>query len=368
MTAKLRRRNHTAIVLTILLASVVPLLTPGRAAAQSCVSGSSSIGNLALSQTYSGSVHVTFDATPAASLINAMAGVSAGSATSVTSLAAAVRFNTTGAIDVRNGSTFTAATSVPYSGRILYHFILDINVSTHTFNAYVVANSVQKTLGTNIAFRTEQAGVTSLKNFAVVSTSGLLNVCNVTTSSTSLNLNPNSTSLNFGQVAVSGSASQNVIFTNAGTSSITISQVAISGAGYTASGGAAGLILSPNQTATVKVTFAPSSTGTHTGTLTVSSNAKNSPSSIPLTGSGVTSSGHSVALSWSPSSGAIGYNVYVSSTSGGPYTRVNGSYASSTSYTDANVSSGHTYYFVVTSVNSANQESTHSSQVSAVIP
>lgn len=360
--------SKTAFFLIILLGSVVPLLVPGRTAAQTCLSGSASIANQALTQTYSGSVRVTFDATPAASLINATAGVSSSSATSLTSLAAAVRFNSTGTIDVRNGSTYTAATSVPYSGRILYHFILDINISTHTFNAYVVANSVQKTLGTNIAFRTEQAGVTSLKNFAVVSTSGLLNVCSINSSNTTLNLNPNSTSLNFGQVAVSGSLSQNVVFTNAGTSNITISQVAISGAGYTASGGAAGLILSPNQTATVKVTFAPSSTGTHTGTLTVSSNAKNSPSSIPLTGSGVTSSGHSVGLSWSASSGAIGYNVYVSSTSGGPYTRVNGSYASTTSYTDSNVSSGHTYYFVVTSVNSANQESAKSSQVSAVVP
>lgn len=367
MTAMFRRSN-AAIFLITLFGCVVPLLAPPRAAAQSCISGSASIGNMALSQSYSGSMHVTFDATPAASLINVMAGLSSASATSTTSLAAAVRFNPTGTIDVRNGSTFTAATSVPYSGRIAYHFIFDINVSTHTFNAYVVVNSVQKTLGTNIAFRTEQATVSSLKNFAVVSTTGLLSACNVTVSSTTLNLNPNSTSLNFGQVAVSSTSSQNVIFTNAGTSTITISQVAISGAGYTASGGAAGLILSPNQTATVKVSFAPSSTGTLAGKLTVSSNAKNSPSSISLTGSGVTSSGHSVALSWSPSSGAIGYNVYVSSTSGGPYTRVNGSYASSSSYTDTVVSSGRTYYFVVTSVNSANQESAHSSQVSAVIP
>ena len=39
-----------------------------------------------------------------------------------------------------------------------------------------------------------------------------------------------------------------------------------------------------------------------------------------------------------------------------------------TSYTDANVQAGQTYFFVVTSVNSSNVESAFSAEVSALVP
>ena len=41
---------------------------------------------------------------------------------------------------------------------------------------------------------------------------------------------------------------------------------------------------------------------------------------------------------------------------------------SSTSYVDAGVSSGHTYYYVATELNSSGTESGYSSEVSATIP
>jgi len=46
-----------------------------------------------------------------------------------------------------------------------------------------------------------------------------------------------------------------------------------------------------------------------------------------------------------------------------------GSTASSDpSYTDTNVQSGQTYYYVVTAINSSNQESGYSSEVTAIVP
>jgi len=69
-----------------------------------------------------------------------------------------------------------------------------------------------------------------------------------------------------------------------------------------------------------------------------------------------------VSLSWSASSGATGYNVYDSTTSGGPYTKVGTT--SNTSYTVTGLTNGVTYYFVVTAVNT-NGESSASAQVSA---
>jgi large repetitive protein len=78
---------------------------------------------------------------------------------------------------------------------------------------------------------------------------------------------------------------------------------------------------------------------------------------------------HTVSLSWTDSSsGASGFNVYRSSTSGGPYTRVNSSTLSSTSFTDNGVQAGQTYFYVTTAVNNSNVESGYSNQAQAVIP
>jgi cellulose 1,4-beta-cellobiosidase len=70
-----------------------------------------------------------------------------------------------------------------------------------------------------------------------------------------------------------------------------------------------------------------------------------------------------VALSWQPSSGAISYKVKRSTTSGGPYTSI-ATGVTSTSYTQAGLTAGTTYYFVVSAVN-ASGESSNSAQAAA---
>lgn len=69
-----------------------------------------------------------------------------------------------------------------------------------------------------------------------------------------------------------------------------------------------------------------------------------------------------VALSWTAVSAASSYHVRRSTTSGGPYTQVGA--PTSASYTDTGLTNGTTYYYVVSSLNSAG-ESSNSSQVSA---
>jgi fibronectin type 3 domain-containing protein len=78
---------------------------------------------------------------------------------------------------------------------------------------------------------------------------------------------------------------------------------------------------------------------------------------------------HSVSISWQASSSPqVGfYNVYRSSVSGGPYSRV-GWRVSGTSFTDTAVQPGTTYYYVVTSVTTSNVESTKSSEIKATVP
>jgi fibronectin type 3 domain-containing protein len=78
---------------------------------------------------------------------------------------------------------------------------------------------------------------------------------------------------------------------------------------------------------------------------------------------------HSVALSWSPSSSSSisYYDAYRGTVSGGPYTLL-ATDVTSTSYTDSNVQSGSTYYYVTTAVESNGEQSAYSNEVQAVIP
>ena len=195
------------------------------------------------------------------------------------------------------------------------------------------------------------------------------NAATLTVTAATLILNANKASLSFSSVNIGSNSVLGVTFTNAGNSTVTIAGVSVTGPGYTGSGVASGLILASGQTATLNVTFTPASAGIANGTATVTSNATNSPATISLSGTGVQPIQHSVTLTWSASTSSVsGYNVYRSTVSGGPYTKVNSSLIATTSYTDSTVQAGQTYYYVVTSVNSSNVESVYSTEVSATVP
>jgi hypothetical protein len=176
--------------------------------------------------------------------------------------------------------------------------------------------------------------------------------------------------LNFGTVNVDSTGSLSVTLTNRGNSDVTIFKLAVSGAGFSEGGVAAGTILRPEQSTTLRVAFEPVSAGSVHGDVTVTNSATTSPLTIPLSGNAVKSIGHSVALAWnaSNSSGVVGYNVYRGTASGGPYTKLTSSAISETRYTDTSVEAGRTYYYVVTSVDSDGLESSHSNQASAIVP
>ncbi|HXJ91311.1 MAG TPA: fibronectin type III domain-containing protein [Terriglobia bacterium] len=78
---------------------------------------------------------------------------------------------------------------------------------------------------------------------------------------------------------------------------------------------------------------------------------------------------HSVTLTWTASttSGVTGYNVYRSTTTGGPYTKLTSTAVTGTSYTDSSVTAGSTYYYVATAL-VGTSESGYSTQASATVP
>jgi len=177
-------------------------------------------------------------------------------------------------------------------------------------------------------------------------------------------------SLNFGSINVGSSGSASVTLTNNGNSNVTISSVTVTGAGFSASGVTAGTALTPSQSVALDIAFAPAAAGSVSGSVTVTSNATNSPATVALSGTGVQlGTQHSVTLSWtaSSSSDVIGYYVY-RGTSSDSLARLNSSPVAPTQYVDSAVTLGQTYYYAVTAVDSSDMESTDSNVVSATIP
>jgi hypothetical protein len=195
------------------------------------------------------------------------------------------------------------------------------------------------------------------------------NAATLTVNAATYVLSANPTSLSFGNVNTGSSSLLTATLTNAGNSNVTISNVSISGPGFNASGVSAGLIVTPGQTVTLNVTFAPAATGSVTGSVLVVSNASNSPATIALSGTGVQAVAHSVALSWTASTSLVaGYNLYRGTVSAGPYAKLNSSLIALITYTDSTVQSGQTYFYVVTAVEANNVESAYSNEASAIIP
>jgi hypothetical protein len=94
-------------------------------------------------------------------------------------------------------------------------------------------------------------------------------------------------SVSFGSVtAGQTSPAQTVTVSNPGTGSASISQLAVSGPFTQTS--TCGATLAAGASCTVSVAFAPIAAGAASGTLTVASSAPNSPLSVPLSGTGVT--------------------------------------------------------------------------------
>ena len=182
----------------------------------------------------------------------------------------------------------------------------------------------------------------------------------------SIKLTASATSLNFGNVLVSNSENKDVTITNSGNANVTITGVTASGAGFSASGGS-NVTLAPNQSETVTVSFNPKSKGLLAGTLAVSSNAPNV--EISLDGTGMQGSGHTVIVTWAPStSPVIGYFIYRRTGTIGSFSRLDSSIDSLTSFTDNNVKDGVTYYYVVTAVTAGDLQSQFSAEVSVTIP
>jgi len=97
----------------------------------------------------------------------------------------------------------------------------------------------------------------------------------------------NPTSVAFGNINLSNSNTKNVTVTNSGTGSVTISQISVTGSGLSANGITTPMTLSAGQTTVLSIVYSPTQLGLVAGSVTITSDATNSPTVIVATGTGV---------------------------------------------------------------------------------
>jgi len=183
-------------------------------------------------------------------------------------------------------------------------------------------------------------------------------------------LTANASTLSFGNVVVGSSTPMVVSLTNSGTSVATISSASIPPQGFNSPSALNGSTVAPGQTATLTVVFTPPTAAVFSGTITIVSDAANSPISIPVSGTGVAPTSHSVDLAWnpSPSPDVVGYIVERADQSGGPYTQLTAAPISVPTFIDTTVRAGQTYFYIVIAVDSTGQMSAPSGEASVTIP
>lgn len=175
-------------------------------------------------------------------------------------------------------------------------------------------------------------------------------------------------SFNFGSVTV-GTKAQKTVTISAATAPVQISGATTTNPEFFLSGLTIPTTISAGKSITITVNFTPKASGSTSTQFALADNATNSPGVFTATGAGISTSQHTVALTWSPSKSTVaGYNVYRGTATGGPYSKLNSGSIVTTSFSDSTVKSGSTYFYVTTAVNSAGAESTKSNEVRATIP
>ncbi len=168
---------------------------------------------------------------------------------------------------------------------------------------------------------------------------------------------------------VVGSSSFKSITLFASNGPVTITSKQITNSEFSVSGLGLPLTLASGNSRQISVRFKPQSPGLTSGTLSLLTSAGTVATTDQLSGTGMAATAHKVSLNWTADvNPVIGYNVYRGTQSAGPYARINTALEASTNYTDPSVTSGATYYYAATAVNSKGQESGYSAAIKVVVP
>jgi hypothetical protein len=190
-----------------------------------------------------------------------------------------------------------------------------------------------------------------------------------TSASGTVSLSPNNIAFSSEPVDMT-SAGETVTLTNNGSTILSITSIAVTGANASdfAQNNTCGSSVAAGANCTIVVLFTPSASGARSAAISITDNATGSPQAVSLSGTG----SHDVVLTWtaSTSSGVIGYNIYRGTKSGGESsTPLNSTPVSTTTFTDENVTAGTEYFYIVTSVTSdGGTQSAASPETDATVP
>lgn len=119
------------------------------------------------------SFSVSYTVTPSRTKLDAVTGLSHGTADWFTDLAVIVRFNPNGTVDARDYDRYRAVSTLSYAAGVHYHVTLHVDLATRRFSAVVQPEGgTARTIASNYRFRREQAAVTELDTFALFSNGG----------------------------------------------------------------------------------------------------------------------------------------------------------------------------------------------------
>jgi hypothetical protein len=147
------------------------------------------------------------------------------------------------------------------------------------------------------------AGGLTTGGITVTNNDGVSTVAAVTGTGIQAGLSVTPTAANFASVVTGNTSSQTVQLKNSGTANLTISQATVSGTGFSASGLTLPLTLTPGQSGSFSVQYAPQVAGNASGSISIVSNAPNSPGIIALSG---TSTAATSTMSLTPTSISFG--------------------------------------------------------------
>ncbi|MGC2721501.1 MAG: choice-of-anchor D domain-containing protein, partial [Candidatus Acidiferrales bacterium] len=227
---------------------------------------------------------------------NSGSGVLSASSTSVTFGSVAVGGSATQNVTITNTGTAT----------------VNISQATLTGSGFTVTGgnpagslAVGQSSTVTIQFAPSAAGAANgaLTVISDASNSPLMVSLSGTATQAGLSISPST--LNFSNVQVNQTSSQSVTLTNTGNSNVTINLATLSGNEFGMSGLSLPKSISAGQSISFSVTFAPTSAGAATGSITFTDNAPGSPQVVTLVGSAVSATSTLTANPGSVSFGSV---------------------------------------------------------------
>jgi HYDIN/CFA65/VesB family protein/ASPM-SPD-2-Hydin domain-containing protein/centrosomal CEP192-like protein len=124
-------------------------------------------------------------------------------------------------------------------------------------------------------------------NITIMTSQGASDVIPVSGSGVQPGLTITPSSVGFGSVTEGSPSSQTIQLSNSGTGTLTVTQVSVAGTGFSTGTLSLPISLASGNATTFNVQFAPTTAGNASGSVTIVSNAPNSPALVALTGTGV---------------------------------------------------------------------------------